>query len=178
MKWLLIVVMILAALVAASRTPASPLTPKQPDMPNPASKHCADEGGKLEIRDESRGQVGYCTFSDGSKSEEWANLGSERAQTASKRIRFEPGATSAIELGSLAAGGIAHYMLGAIAEQTMSVAISSSQGNVILTISGTNGTVLISDHAGTTHWSGQLPVTQDYKIDAISVGDTAANYTL
>ena len=41
-------------------------------LPNPASQHCADEGGKLEIRTESGGEVGYCLFDDGSECEEWA----------------------------------------------------------------------------------------------------------
>lgn len=41
-------------------------------MPNPASKHCAESGGKVDIRDEQNGQVGYCVFNDGSECEEWA----------------------------------------------------------------------------------------------------------
>ena len=41
-------------------------------MPNPASVHCGDEGGKLDIRSESGGEVGYCVFDDGSECEEWA----------------------------------------------------------------------------------------------------------
>ena len=41
-------------------------------MPNPASVHCADEGGKLDIRTETGGEVGYCIFDDGSECEEWA----------------------------------------------------------------------------------------------------------
>jgi putative hemolysin len=42
------------------------------DMANPASKHCTDLGYRLEIRNESGGQVGYCIFPDGSECEEWA----------------------------------------------------------------------------------------------------------
>jgi putative hemolysin len=41
-------------------------------MPNPASVHCADQGGKLEIRAEAGGEVGYLLFEDGSECEEWA----------------------------------------------------------------------------------------------------------
>jgi len=33
---------------------------------------CAQNGGKLQIRDETDGQVGYCMFDDGSECEEWA----------------------------------------------------------------------------------------------------------
>ena len=39
---------------------------------NPASVYCEEQGGKLEIRDEAEGQVGYCLFDDGSECEEWA----------------------------------------------------------------------------------------------------------
>jgi putative hemolysin len=42
------------------------------DLPNPASKYCVDQGGRLEIRDEAAGQAGYCIFEDGSECEEWA----------------------------------------------------------------------------------------------------------
>jgi putative hemolysin len=42
-------------------------------LPNPASVHCEDEGGRLELRtDASGGQYGVCVFEDGSECEEWA----------------------------------------------------------------------------------------------------------
>lgn len=42
------------------------------NLPNPASVHCEESGGTLEIREEeSGGQVGYCVFEDGSECEEW-----------------------------------------------------------------------------------------------------------
>jgi putative hemolysin len=46
---------------------------------NPASVYCEQQGGKLEIRDETDGQVGYCVFDDGSECEEWAYLRGECA---------------------------------------------------------------------------------------------------
>lgn len=42
-----------------------------PEMPNPASVFCQEQGGQLEIRAENGGQVGYCVFLDGSECEEW-----------------------------------------------------------------------------------------------------------
>lgn len=48
-------------------------------MANPASVFCEDNGGKLEIRDETGGQVGYCVFDDGSECEEWAYMRGECA---------------------------------------------------------------------------------------------------
>jgi putative hemolysin len=44
-------------------------------LPNPASVHCEEVGGTLDIRpDASGGQVGYCIFPDKSECEEWALL--------------------------------------------------------------------------------------------------------
>ena len=52
------------------------MPPAQPQggaaIANPASENCAKQGGTLEIRDETGGQVGYCIFADGSECEEWA----------------------------------------------------------------------------------------------------------
>ncbi|MDO5643363.1 MAG: DUF333 domain-containing protein [Paracoccus sp. (in: a-proteobacteria)] len=49
-------------------------TPEEPavGMANPASVHCVQQGGKLEIRRESGGEVGYCHLPDGRVIEEWA----------------------------------------------------------------------------------------------------------
>ena len=42
-------------------------------LPNPASLHCEENNGILEIReDETGGQVGICVFLDGSECDEWA----------------------------------------------------------------------------------------------------------
>ena len=52
------------------------MPPAQPQggaaIANPASENCVKQGGTLEIRDETGGQVGYCIFADGSECEEWA----------------------------------------------------------------------------------------------------------
>lgn len=40
-------------------------------LANPASVYCADQGGKIEIRDTEEGQVGDCHLSDGRVVEEW-----------------------------------------------------------------------------------------------------------
>ena len=48
----------------------APASPAQ--LPNPASAHCEEQGGRVVIVDEAGGQVGYCEFADGSRCEEWA----------------------------------------------------------------------------------------------------------
>jgi inhibitor of cysteine peptidase len=72
MRHILMVTLILWVLVigACAPTPATPEASE--DMPNPASKHCADQGYTLEIRSEAGGEVGYCLFPDGTECEEWA----------------------------------------------------------------------------------------------------------
>jgi putative hemolysin len=41
-------------------------------LANPASVHCLDQGGTLEMRDGEGGVFGVCIFADGSECEEWA----------------------------------------------------------------------------------------------------------
>jgi putative hemolysin len=40
-------------------------------MANPASVHCVKAGGRVEIRKEAAGEVGYCHLPDGRVIEEW-----------------------------------------------------------------------------------------------------------
>lgn len=53
--------------------PAAPL-----DMANPASSYCLSLGGRLEIRKEANGDVGYCHLPDGRVIEEWALFRQEK----------------------------------------------------------------------------------------------------
>ncbi len=94
------------------------------------------------------------------------------------RIEFAPGTDTATVGGSVPPGDAAHYVIRALAGQTMSVNILNASGSVWLAIWGADGTVLISDHAGATSWSGQLPSTQDYYIDVISQAGTTPGFTL
>lgn len=41
-------------------------------LANPASEHCLQIGGRLEIVDGGQGQIGLCHLPDGSTLEEWA----------------------------------------------------------------------------------------------------------
>lgn len=40
-------------------------------LANPASTYCVEQGGKLEIRKEAKGETGYCHLPDGRVIEEW-----------------------------------------------------------------------------------------------------------
>ena len=69
---LMIIVVIFLAAVGCS--PAD--EPAQ--LANPAAVYCAEQGGKVDIRqDADGGAMGYCQFDDGSECEEWAYFRSE-----------------------------------------------------------------------------------------------------
>lgn len=63
-----IVLILPLAVMACAPKPAN-----QPviGMANPASVHCVKAGGRVEIRKETAGEVGYCHLPDGRVIEEW-----------------------------------------------------------------------------------------------------------
>lgn len=96
------------------------------------------------------------------------------------RVRFAPGATSAEVTGSLAANGMRHYVLHALAGQRMIVEPRATLGQVGLVISGADGQVLLGGHVGRPGgvYDGILPTTQDYLIAVRARGETGADYSL
>lgn len=77
----------LVSLTACSSVQHRDSTPPKIGSPNPASQYCVEQGGKLEIRNEANGQVGYCHLPNGQVVEEWklfrdnqANCVAEEAQ--------------------------------------------------------------------------------------------------
>jgi hypothetical protein len=92
------------------------------------------------------------------------------------RIQFAAGGTSAVIDGDLQAGQTVYYVLKASATQTMSVKISSPNGDVYLGVFGADGSVLLQSADEDTIFSGTLPTTQDYYLSLTSSGTTS--YTL
>jgi len=94
------------------------------------------------------------------------------------RIQFAPGATSATLTGRIVRkeeGGVefgTEYLVRAFAGQTMSVAITSPNNDVLLTIVGADGSPLKRYVDGLATWTGPLYATQDYTITPASVGKT------
>jgi hypothetical protein len=82
-----------------------------------------------------------------------------------ERVSFASGATSGEYRGRIAREGVHHYILGASANQTMSVDVISPGGDVYPAIYGLDGTVLKRASDGNPSWSGPLPSTQEYRID-------------
>lgn len=87
MKKTLFLGLALVSLTACSSVQHKDPTPPKIGSPNPASQYCVEQGGKLEIRNEANGQVGYCHLPNGQVVEEWklfrdnqANCVAEEAQ--------------------------------------------------------------------------------------------------
>ncbi|ANF83118.1 hemolysin [Acinetobacter sp. NCu2D-2] len=71
----------LASLMTACTTSQETTsTPPKIGMANPASQYCVEQGGKLEIRNEADGQVGYCHLANGQVIEEWALFRANQAE--------------------------------------------------------------------------------------------------
>lgn len=62
---------------AKSPEPATEPSGGETQVANPASVHCREQGGTLEIVDGPEGQHGVCTLKDGTVCEEWAYLRGE-----------------------------------------------------------------------------------------------------
>lgn len=86
-----------------------------------------------------------------------------------QRIQFAEGATSATVTGTLPVDGSDHYVLGALAGQSLSVDIAAPH-LILLSIWGADGTFLKRPMAGTTYWNGSLPSTGDYVLELTSTG--------
>jgi putative hemolysin len=67
-----VLAMVVPALLLAACSEESSRTPTKVQLANPASVHCEQRGGRLELVDEAAGQVGYCVLPDGRRVEEWA----------------------------------------------------------------------------------------------------------
>ena len=74
---LIAAVLMAGSLMAACGGDDAPVSTNPPtsdggaQVANPASQYCIDQGGTLEIVDETAGQVGYCNLPDGTRIEEW-----------------------------------------------------------------------------------------------------------
>jgi heat shock protein HslJ len=105
-------------------------------------------------------------------------LGSHQPTPIPERINFEAGDTSATVTGSLLASGSDSYVLRALEGQTMTVELSFTEGKAILAIWAADGTVLMSDHAEASPFSGILPSTQDYYILVKGRPDGETDYSM
>ena len=69
---LLIPLVLILPITACTSMDQTQSAPTKIGLANPASEYCIAQGGKLVIKNEKNGQVGYCTLPNGSEIEEWA----------------------------------------------------------------------------------------------------------
>ncbi|HEX8289400.1 MAG TPA: hypothetical protein VF556_15470 [Pyrinomonadaceae bacterium] len=86
-----------------------------------------------------------------------------------ERVRFKPGASSAIVNGKISGGGRKTYVLGARAGQTMTIKVidGGKNNDVVFYIVAPDGTHPMGDEEGEGYdsgWSGALQKNGDYKI--------------
>jgi len=93
------------------------------------------------------------------------------------RVQFEPGATSVTVTGSIEQSGTRHYAVQASVGQWMEVRIGSPQNDVLLTIWGEDGIPIKRYVDGQAEWRGEVYASQNYYIEAVSVGGST-DYTL
>ena len=98
--------------------------------------------------------------------------------TIPARIQFAKGAYSKFVFGRGSAAQTISYVLWARANQTMTATITSPAGTVYLAIRGfSGGQTLVASSASQTTWTGTLPQSQEYIIDAVQ-GGTWVDFTL
>lgn len=99
--------------------------------------------------------------------------------TIMEKIQFQPGAISATRSYPIAPRDVHTFSLRALAGQTMTVKITSADGDVLLAIYGfDDGQPYKRYEVGEPSYSFELPATQDYVIQAVSVRDTATSFKM
>lgn len=66
-------------------------------LANPASEYCVKQGGKLEIKNEANGQVGYCHLANGQVVEEWEFFRASQADCVPEEAKRLVGLTALSE---------------------------------------------------------------------------------
>jgi hypothetical protein len=93
------------------------------------------------------------------------------------RINFLNGATSGVESGNLQPGQSLSYVLQAGQGQPLFVEVTSSSGDVTLSVKTEGGTSLVGPEARASTWQGTLPQTEDYYVTILG-GPSAEAFTL
>ncbi|MBX3300136.1 MAG: hypothetical protein KF736_11805 [Acidobacteria bacterium] len=98
------------------------------------------------------------------------------ADGVTKRIRFAKGKTSAVVSGAVIRGDVDTYIVGAKAEQMMTVRVTSIEKNASFTVKGPDGEYLqdAGEEDDATLVTNTLPYNGDYRIE---VAPTRGNAT-
>jgi hypothetical protein len=97
--------------------------------------------------------------------------------TGATRILFETGSIGSTIKADLPANKLHTYVLRAEAGQTLTVQLTS-KWDLLISISGADGSVLKSSGVTGSEWSGTLTKSQDYYLAIQAVDGLEASYTL
>ncbi len=101
------------------------------------------------------------------------------APGVSERINFASGATSATVTGTVSDPTHRQYLVRAQAGQTMNVTLTSAQPTTSFSVVGVSSGQTIKGFGDSGNsWSGQLPQTQDYLIEIVTLEYSSTNYSL
>jgi hypothetical protein len=92
-------------------------------------------------------------------------------------IQFAPGSTTASASNFVNSGSIDRYTFDASAGQPANISITSSTGQVLLTLVGPDGTPIQRSQSGGSSWSGTLPLDGTYTLDVVN-NSTGSPYTV
>jgi len=99
-----------------------------------------------------------------------------------KRVKFDPGSSSAALKGAINKGREVVYVLGARKGQRLEASIDgkSEANDVVFSITGPDGKSLMGREGDDydTKWSGVLPKTGDYQLTVGTIESITAQYTL
>lgn len=87
MKKLILLGAVVASIAGCSTAQQTELNPPKIGMANPASQYCVQQGGTLEIRNESHGQVSYCQLPNGQVVEEWALFRASQSECVADKAK-------------------------------------------------------------------------------------------
>ena len=92
------------------------------------------------------------------------------ATSAPTRLDFISGGNLASVRGEMNAGAVNNYVLKVNAGQVMGVDVWSPNGDVYLSITGSDGKELLSPTAKAIRWTGAAPTSQDYTFTLTAAG--------
>jgi hypothetical protein len=95
-----------------------------------------------------------------------------------QRISFGAGAISAVVNGQTGVNGTNHWVIRILAGQTLTAQLNFLSGNAIMIVYGADGSVLQTDHAGSSNFQGAVPLTEDYYIDIRDASGIGTSYSL
>lgn len=145
------------------------------------------EAGTEVLLEDGGGSVWRCiAYSDGAVGvlEEATDEQAEAARSAptmddyQEQVQFEPGTSSATLTRTMEPGGAFQFVLGAQAEQFLSVDLTPQGGDMYYTIRNPDGSILLDGTDAGTEYNGQLWQSGDHIVEVVSQSSDELTYDI